>query len=263
MKIPEKGEILEKKRPLTPTLKRVPSKISFLPKKVEDVKLLDKKEEKEEEEEKDELYSDEEKEEKEEDKGDKVIIVDPGESPKDLSKKSLDKLKKEDNNKSLEKVFKVMEMEQKDDKLLLPSEDQFSKQLEDCFKMSFDEDKKDEEDKGLPIKHLNKLSRNLCLNFYRHIITLNIATNRTYGIIAIDCFRAISIKEKIYNIILAASMANCFEYLEIPYSVVVFADFKFQYIIKKYNEPHSDKIIQRIGDAVLVKRFFTRIADVC
>ncbi len=143
LKIPEKGEILEKKRPLTPTLKRVPSKISFLPKKVEDVKLLDKKEEKEEEEEKDELYSDEEKEEKEEDKGDKVIIVDPGESPKDLSKKSLDKLKKEDNNKSLEKVFKVMEMEQKDDKLLLPSEDQFSKQLEDCFKMSFDEDKKD------------------------------------------------------------------------------------------------------------------------
>ena len=189
--------------------------------------------------------------------------MDPGESPKDLSKKSLDKLKKEDINKSLEKVFKVMEMEQKDDKLLLPSEDQFSKQLEDCFKMSFDEDKKDEEDKGLPIKHLNKLSRNLCLNFYRHIITLNIATNRTCGIIAIDCFRAISIKEKIYNIILAASMANCFKYLEIPYSVVVFADFQFQYIIKKYNEPHSDKIIQRIGDAVLVKRFFTRIADVC
>ena len=36
-----------------------------------------------------------------------------------------------------------MEMEQKDDKLLLSSEDHFSKQLEDCFKMSFDEDKKD------------------------------------------------------------------------------------------------------------------------
>ena len=58
-------------------------------------------------------------------------------------------------------------------------------------------------------------------------------------------------------------MANCFNYLEIPYSVVVFADFKFQYIIKKYNEPHSEDIIQRIFDAVLVKRFFTRIADVC
>lgn len=58
-------------------------------------------------------------------------------------------------------------------------------------------------------------------------------------------------------------MANCFDYLEMPYSIVVFADFKFQYIIKRYNEPHSDKIIQRIFDAVLVKRFYKRIADVC
>ena len=158
-----------------------------------------------------------------------------------------------------------MEMEQKDDKLLLPSEDQFSEQLklEDCNKMSYDGDRKDEENKGLPIKNLNKLSRNLSLNFYRHIIALNSPTNRICGIIAIDCFRAISIRDKIFNIILATSMANCFDYLEIPYSVVVFAEFKYQYIIKKYNEPHSDKIIQRIFDAVLVKRFFTRIADVC
>ena len=110
---------------------------------------------------------------------------------------------------------------------------------------------------------MNKLSRNLSLNFYRHIITSNFAFNRTCGIIAIDCFRAISIREKIFNIILATSMVNCFNYLEIPYSVVVFADFKFQYIIKKYNESHSEEIIQRIFDAVLVKRFFTRIADVC
>ena len=70
----------------------------------------------------------------------------------------MEKLKKEDVGKSLEKVFRVMEMEQKDDKLLLPSEDQFSKQLEDCYKMSFDEDKKDEEEKGLPVKNLIKLS---------------------------------------------------------------------------------------------------------
>lgn len=190
------------------------------------------------------------------------MIVDPGDSPKEISKKSLEKLKKEDVNKSLEKVFRVMEKEQTDDKLLLPTEDQFSKQLEDCFRMSYDEDKK-EEDKGLSVKQLNKLSRNLCLNFYRHIVSLNTATNRTCGIIAIDCFRAISIRDKIFNAILATSMANCFENLEIPYSIVVFADFKFQYIIKKYNEPHSEKIIQRIFDSILVKRFFTRIADVC
>ena len=266
LEIPEKKETEEKNRHSTSTSKKTSStpSINYLPKKPDDVKLLEKKEDKEED--KEELYSDDEKEEKKEEKDDTIKIRDiDGDVTKDLSKKSLEKLKKEDVNKSLEKVFRVMEMEQKDDKLLLPSEDQFSEQLklEDCNKMSYDGDRKDEENKGLPIKNLNKLSRNLSLNFYRHIIALNSPTNRICGIIAIDCFRAISIRDKIFNIILATSMANCFDYLEIPYSVVVFADFKFQYIIKKYNEPHSDKIIQRIFDAVLVKRFFTRIADVC
>jgi hypothetical protein len=37
--------------------------------------------------------------------------------------------------------------------------------------MPFDEDKKDEEEKGLPIKNLNKLSRNLCFYFYRHVVS--------------------------------------------------------------------------------------------
>ena len=261
LKIPEKEIIKNSKRPSTPTIKRSPSIMHFLPQKFEEVKLKEKIEDKEEE--KEDLYSDDEKEEKKEEKDDDVSVREIGDTPKDLSKKSLEKLKKEDVSKSLEKVFRVMEKEQKDDKLLLPSEDQFSKQFDDCYKMSFDEDKKDEEDKGLPIKNLNKLSRNLCLYFYRHVVSLNLSTNRTCGIIAIDCFRAISIRDKIFNIILAAAMANCFDYLEMPYSIVVFADFKFQYIIKRYNEPHSDKIIQRIFDAVLVKRFYTRIADVC
>ena len=231
IKIPEKETIIEKKRPLTPVNRRPSSVISFLPKKVEEVKLLEKKDDKEEEEE--ELYSEDEKEEKKEEKEDTISIIEPDDAPRDLSKKSLEKLKKEDVNKSLEKVFRAMEMEQKDDKLLLLSEDQFSKQFDDCYKMSYDEDRKDEKDKGLPIKNLNKLSRNLSLNFYRNIVSLNRAFNRTCGIIAIDCFRAISIRDKIFIIILAASMANCFDYLEIPYSIVVFADFKFQYIIKR------------------------------
>ena len=263
LKISDKEENKEKNRPSSSNQKRTNSIVNFLPTEIKEEKLLEKKEDKEEEEGK-ELYSDEEEEEEEKEKKDEEItIMDSEDAPKDLSKKSLEKLKKEDVNKSLEKVFRVMEMEQKDDKLLLPKEDQFSIQLEDCYKMSYDEDKKDEEVKGLPIRDLNKLSRNLSLILFWRIIELNIATNRTCGIIAVDCFRAISIRDKIFNIILATSMANCFDYLEIPYSVVVFADFKFQYIIKKYNEPHSDKIIQRIFDAVMVKRFFTRIADVC
>ena len=162
LNIPENKIEEDKKRPLTPIIKRFNSKINFIPKEseeerkkkekeedeIKEVELIKKKEEKEEE--KEELYSDEEKEDKKEDKDEAVPIIDSEEKSKKLTKKSLDKLKKEDINKSLEKVFRVMEMEDKEDKLLLPSE--FSKQFDDYYKQTFDEDRKNEENKGLLFK---------------------------------------------------------------------------------------------------------------
>ena len=58
-------------------------------------------------------------------------------------------------------------------------------------------------------------------------------------------------------------MIECFNSLEIPYSVVIFADYKFQYVIKQFEEEHSEYIIQRIFDCMMVERFRTRIADAC
>lgn len=121
LKIPEKEIIKNSKRPSTPTIKRSPSIMHFIPQKFEEVKLKEKIEDKEEE--KEDIYFDDEKEEKKEEKDDDVSVREIGDTPKDLSKKSLEKLKKEGVSKSLEKVFRVMEKEQKDDKLLFPSED--------------------------------------------------------------------------------------------------------------------------------------------
>ena len=58
-------------------------------------------------------------------------------------------------------------------------------------------------------------------------------------------------------------MIECFNALEIPYSIVIFADYKFQYIIKNFKEEYSEKIIQRLFDCIIVERFRTRIADAC
>jgi hypothetical protein len=51
--------------------------------------------------------------------------------------------------------------------------------------------------------------------------------------------------------------------LEIPSSVVVLADFSFQFVIKSFEEGHSQQEIQRILDATMADRFAPRIADVC
>ena len=58
-------------------------------------------------------------------------------------------------------------------------------------------------------------------------------------------------------------MIECFNALVIPFSIVIFADYKFQYIIKKFDEEYSEYIIQRIFDCIIIERFRTRIADVC
>jgi hypothetical protein len=58
-------------------------------------------------------------------------------------------------------------------------------------------------------------------------------------------------------------LATAFAMLEMPYSIMVFADFKFQFMIKSFEEPHSPKVLQRLLDAVMAERFAPRIADAC
>jgi hypothetical protein len=58
-------------------------------------------------------------------------------------------------------------------------------------------------------------------------------------------------------------LANAFAMLEMSYSIVVFADFNFQFVIKSFQESHSPKVLQRVLDAVMVERFAPRIADAC
>ena len=74
-------------------------------------------------------------------------------------------------------------------------------------------------------------------------------STNTCAVILIESSRILSQENKLSCIMLAESLARAFNALEMPYSVVVFADYKYQFEIKKFNENHSNDIIQRIHDS--------------
>ena len=83
------------------------------------------------------------------------------------------------------------------------------------------------------------------------------------SVIAVDLCRTINNKFKLFHTIIATAMANCFNRIDIPYSIVVFCDYEVQFIIKDFDEPHQENISQLIFDAITVPRTLTRIADAC
>jgi hypothetical protein len=117
--------------------------------------------------------------------------------------------------------------------------------------------------KELPILSIIEQTSSLSSRLFQAGIDSQCNFENVCGIIAIECGQTLSPENKLASIFLAVSLANAYSMLEIPYSVVVFADFNFQYIIKTFEEPHSPHTLQRIIDSVMVDRFAPKIADVC
>ena len=113
------------------------------------------------------------------------------------------------------------------------------------------------------MKDLEKVSILLSIKIMKStIISLKNYSNTNF-VIALDCCRNINIAEKLVNLIMAISFSKCFFYLEIPFSIIIFSDYRFQYIVKDFYETFSLDIIQRLYDCIIVKRVFSRIFDVC
>ena len=70
------------------------------------------------------------------------------------------------------------------------------------------------------------------LHLIQETIKRNTQTENICRIITHTCFYAI----------LAFSIINYLNILEIPYSIVLFADKKFVYAIKAFETPHNDEI---------------------
>ena len=103
----------------------------------------------------------------------------------------------------------------------------------------------------------------LTLKLYQNYVKSECNFKNVCVVIGIDCSRTINEKSKVIHSLLTFSFINILNILGIPYSIVIFADYKFQYIIKDFKESHSDEIFQRIYDSIIVKRYATKIADAC
>ena len=114
---------------------------------------------------------------------------------------------------------------------------------------------------------LYKQSKNFTLKLFQQFLNdqneFNFDLSNFYCCIAIDCSKTINKKNKLFHLIYSISLCNLFNILEIPFSIVIFADYKFQFEIKNFNENFSFLIIQKMLDSILINRYVTRIADVC
>lgn len=114
-----------------------------------------------------------------------------------------------------------------------------------------------------PSDLLMDLSNIISFKLLQASINVNTQVNKICAIIAIDCCRTIDKMKKFFHAILAFGMINCLNAMEIPYSVVIFADYQFLFTIKEFEKQHKDEIYKIILDCIMVPRYSTRISDAC
>ena len=119
------------------------------------------------------------------------------------------------------------------------------------------------DDKKNPAQLLLELSNVLSFKLLQASIKQNTESEKICAVIAIDCCRTIEKMRKFYHTILAFGMINCLNAMEIPYSLVIFADYQFLYTIKRFETEHDDSIYKTILDCIMVPRYSSRIADAC
>jgi hypothetical protein len=106
-------------------------------------------------------------------------------------------------------------------------------------------------------------SSQMAVLLYRAAVDSALVTKTSCGIICVDCSHLLSADNKVSCALLTLAMATAFSKLEVPYSVVVFADYDFQFAVKTFDDPHSPTVMQRVLDAIMVDRLSPLIADAC
>ena len=173
-------------------------------------------------------------------------------NPKNLTQQEIQYFKNEKN--SLNIAIKRMLFSKK---MEIEKPKEFSSKIpEEIFT------KKISKKEDLNIKALDNYSIILAIKFIKLLIESINNYSKLCFVIAIDCCRTINTYDKIVNLLLAISLSRSFYYLEIPFSIVIFSDYKFQFVIKDFKEDLTIEIIQRIYDCIITDRFFTRIFDV-
>ena len=180
------------------------------------------------------------------------------ETPKEVYGIKLNKYK--DEKYLIKGIIKSMINEKRKKKeLIFPDSFDENEEIKEMFlsHSNLDDNLKD------PSELILELSQLISIKLLQASVTRNTQTEKICAIIAIDCCRTIEYEYKYHHAVLAFGMMNCLNALEIPYSIVIFADYKFIYTIKEFETPHNDEIYKLVIDCLMIPRYSTRIADLC
>lgn len=113
----------------------------------------------------------------------------------------------------------------------------------------------------LPIIKLMQHSLYIANKFIATSSDIDIPQSKIAVNILVDCSSFISDENKVFNMMIICALTQALDSLGIPYSAAVVADKNFKCIIKKFDEVHSPKCLQKIFDCLLIKRFRTKLAS--
>lgn len=97
-------------------------------------------------------------------------------------------------------------------------------------------------------------------SFYHSSAVLN-QSDDSYASILVDCSNEISEKQKAALILISIAYANALSLLGIPYSLIIFCDSNFQFILKKIEEPHGKIFFLKLIEMINVKRRMSSMSD--
>jgi len=78
--------------------------------------------------------------------------------------------------------------------------------------------------------------------------------------ILLDCTRTISDENKLFMVLITCGLTSALNSLEIPYCIGLIGDSSFKIIIKSFEEPHSEEVLQRIVECIFISRYKTELA---
>ena len=114
---------------------------------------------------------------------------------------------------------------------------------------------------GYFVQSLYDISINLSSRIYANSTNLNTPYMNICVNILLDCTFFIDNGNKFYIMFLVCALTNAINSMEIPYSITLISDENFKATIKKYDEPHSLKVIQRVFDCIFITRFYTSLPN--
>ena len=151
-------------------------------------------------------------------------------------------------------------MKNRNKKNFLYKEDKSLIFLYDTSKILKQEEKNENETSEL-ITLVKPITKKLIKEISIEYCDKNINLNKLEINILFDCARIIDIYHKYLYFILIIGLTNALSSLEMNYRFAIVGDGEFKAIIKDFNEEHSEKIIKRIYDCIVIQRYRTNIAS--